>query len=129
MPAWYWQIHLLSLAVCAKRLYTHGMETITRNVGDLTRTERQTYETLLGHELRTGQKVIIQLMDVNAGEQEAKVSVDQAPADAAAKNDASQAKLPDWCAVFEGLSDQEVGEVEKSILSRCTSTRNVNLDF
>lgn len=121
----------LSVAVPGKQLYTGDMESITRNVGDLTQTERQVYETLLGHELRTGQKVVIQVMNVTAGDQEAveKVSVDQTPADAEIERNGIQVALPDWCAVFEGLSDPEIDEVEKSILSRCTSTRNIDLDF
>jgi hypothetical protein len=31
--------------------------------------------------------------------------------------------LPDWCRVYEGLSDQEIAEVENDVLDRAVLTR------
>lgn len=113
--------------------YTWSMESITRIVGDLTQSERQVYETVLGHELRAGQTVLVQLIDVDTADngQEAKpvVSVDRTSTEAPGQDNGDPLQLPEWCDVFRGLSDEEVDAVEQSILSRCQSTRNVDRDL
>jgi len=106
--------------------YTRSMESISRNVGDLTTTERQVYETVLGHQLHAGQRVIVQLIDVDASDTKAQ------PTASSQENGAQQngdAKLPDWCDVYRGLSDKEIEEVEESILARSPASRNIDIEF
>ena len=79
------------------------METIVRNVSDLQKNERSAAEQLVGHSVRENQQLIIQLADIEFG---------PAPSGAVA----SEGKLPDWCNVYEGLTDAEIDEIEKSIV-------------
>jgi len=102
------------------------MESISRNVGDLTSTERQVYETVLGHQLHAGQQVIVQLIDIDASE--AKAQSTTSPQENGAQQN-GDAKLPDWCDVYRGLSDKEVEEVEESILARSPASRNIDIEF
>jgi len=121
------------LPLVGKIAYTWSMESITRNVGELSQSERQVYEAVLGHELRAGQRIIVQLIDVDTADngKEAKpvVLIDNQSAGAPGQDNGDPLQLPDWCAVFRGLSDEEVDAVEGSILSRCQSTRNDDLDL
>lgn len=106
--------------------YTRGMESISRNVGDLTTAELQVYETVLGHQLHAGQQIIVQLIDVDASDAKAQ------PTASSQENGAPQngdAKLPDWCDVYCGLSDKEIEEVEESILARSPASRNIDIEF
>ncbi len=102
------------------------MESISRNVGDLTATERQVYETVLGHQLHAGQQVIVQLIDVDASDAKAQPTASPQENGAQQKGDA---KLPEWCAVYRGLSDEEVDAVEESVLARSCDSRNLDVDF
>jgi len=106
--------------------YTSGMESISRNVDDLTIAERQVYETALGHQLHAGQKIIVQLLDVEVSDAQASTQ----PSSFLQENGSPQnghAKLPEWCNVFRGLSDQEVEAVEESILARSPASRNIDI--
>jgi hypothetical protein len=86
------------------------METITRNVSDLKHNERRTYETLLGHSLRENQQIVIQVVTPSESAEE-KVS------------SASTGQLPDWCHVYDGLTDDEIVELEDVILRRADLAR------
>lgn len=79
------------------------METITRNVGDLRANERSAVEQLVGHRLRENQKLVIQVVNIDLGVAEP-VSGTQAH------------ELPPWCNVYEGLTDEQIAEIEKSIV-------------
>jgi len=106
--------------------YTSGMESISRNVSDLTSAERKVYETVLGHQLHAGQKIIVQLIDVDTSD--AQVSTQPSPflqGNGSPQN--GNAKLPEWCNVFRGLSEQEVKDVEVSILARSPASRNIDI--
>jgi len=110
--------------------YTRSMESISRNVGDLTTTERQVYETVLGHQLHAGQQIIVQLIDVDASYADPKAACQ--PSTSPQENGSQQngdAKLPDWCDVYRGLSDKEIEEVEESILARSPTSRNIDVEF
>lgn len=91
------------------------MESISRKVGDLTATERQVYETVLGHQLHAGQRIIVQLIDVDASDAKAKSTVSP---QGIGSQQIGNAQLPEWCDVYRGLSDEEVEAVEESILAR-----------
>lgn len=84
------------------------METITHNVRDLGANERSAVERLVGHGLRENQQLIIQVVSVEA------VDRPLAPSD-------GSDELPPWCNVYEGLSDDEIAEIEKSIVRNRTS--------
>jgi len=88
------------------------MESIIRNVSDLNAEERRLYEGVLGQKLRENQQVILQVITLRdapeTGESEA----------------APQAGLPAWCDVFQGLSDEQISDVEAVILDRADFTRS-----
>jgi hypothetical protein len=87
-------------------VYTEGaMETIIRAVRDLDSAERSMIEQLVGHALRENQQLVIQVLTV------------ELPPPAAG------AALPDWCNVFEGLSDEQVADLEQVILQRADLSR------
>ena len=75
------------------------METVTRNVRDLGENERSAAERLVGHGLRENQQLIIQVVSVDLGA--------QAPA-----GDDTGDELPSWCNVYEGLSDEQIADLE-----------------
>ena len=106
--------------------YTRSMESISRNVGDLTTTERQVYETVLGHQLHAGQRIIVQLIDVDASDAKAQPTTSSQEN---GKHQHGDATLPDWCDVYRGLSDVEVAAVEESILARSPGSRNIDIEF
>jgi hypothetical protein len=47
------------------------MESIVRNVQDIASDERRVYESLLGHELQTGQQVVIRVLNLDVEPAEA----------------------------------------------------------
>ena len=79
------------------------METIVRNVRDLQENERSAAEQLVGHAVRENQQLIIQVADIE---------LDPAPSGAVT----IEGKLPDWCNVYEGLTDAEIDKIEESIV-------------
>lgn len=88
------------------------MESIIRNVRDIDSRERQALEHVLGQPLKDDQRVVIQ--------------VETVPAPGFVQQDnggMSPTKLPAWCNVYEGLTDEEIAEVEKIALSRADMTR------
>ena len=89
------------------------MDTIIRNVQDIDTADRSALEHLLGQKLRERQQVVIQL-----------VSLDVAAPVEGEEVSALVTALPEWCHVFEGLSDQELQELDQVILSRADLTRS-----
>ena len=87
------------------------MEIITRQVGELRDNERSAAELLLGHRLRGNERLILQVLDL-----------DVAPP--AGQDSRPAQTLPDWCNVYEGLTDEEVERIDQSI-ARCNLTRAV----
>jgi hypothetical protein len=86
------------------------MESVIRNVRDIDSRERQALEHVLGRQLRENQQVIIQV-----------VTVPTAVADNPAPKGSE--KLPAWCNVYDGLSDEEIAEVESVALRRSGFSR------
>lgn len=92
------------------------MESITRNVGDISSDELRLYETVLGEKLKENQQVIIQVISLS----------DQQPALEAPpekQGDQAAASFPDWCNIYEGLSDEETSDIETVVLDRSGWTR------
>ncbi len=77
------------------------METITRHVGDMQANERSAAELLLGHSLRGHEQLILQVVNVDIAEQTNEFR--------------SAQSLPDWCNIYNGLTDEEVDNIDKSI--------------
>ncbi|MCI0680788.1 MAG: hypothetical protein L0Y71_01680 [Gemmataceae bacterium] len=84
------------------------METIVRHVRDMNTTQRSALEQLVGHNLRENQQLVIQVMTLSG------------PAEQRAGPDAT---LPDWCNVYEGLTDEQIAGVERVALQRADLAR------
>ena len=89
------------------------MDTIKRNVRDLDSDERRLYEQTIGHKLAENQQIIIQVISVDTGPEPPDNGTGRLPA----------GTLPAWCNVFEGLSDEEIADVERVALQRSDMTR------
>ena len=83
------------------------MENIVWNVNELGSADRQTLEHLLGQPLAENQQLVIRV-----------VTLGQPQSSSEENATAAGATLPDWCRVYEGLSDQQIAEVEKIALER-----------
>ena len=88
------------------------MEKITRQFQQLSSDEKRVYESVLGHELQENQQIILQVITVGGAEEEPKTS------------DQATGTLPQWCNVYEGLSDEEIAEIETVILDRSHWSRS-----
>ena len=86
------------------------MESITRNVADINSTDRQALEHVVGRQLRENQQVVIHIVNMDV---ERPKGNGTPPA----------GKLPEWCNVYEGLSDDEVAELEQVVLTRADLSR------
>lgn len=86
------------------------MEKIVRNVSDLPANDRSAAEQLVGHELTPDQQLVIVVQYQNGN---VVISDSSNPA----------SKLPEWCNVYKGMSDQEVGDLERVILTRADLSR------
>ena len=91
--------------------YSGDMDTIIRNVHDIDLQDRSALEHMLGRKLREQQQVIIHLASVDTAEP------------MHAESSVTTATLPEWCHVFEGLSDRELAELDQVILDRADLTR------
>lgn len=86
------------------------METIIRNVRDLRDDDRSAAEHLVGHSLRENQRLVIQVASVD-------LTADHP------SNGNRTGQLPAWCNVYDGLSDEEIADLETTILTRADLTR------
>jgi hypothetical protein len=87
------------------------MVSITRNVSDMAAGDLQALEHLIGAPLRPSQQVIVQVVEKGP-------SVNDVPPAA------GEPKLPDWCNVYEGLSDEEIDQLEQGF-QRLDLTRDL----
>ncbi len=85
------------------------METVIRNVGDLSESGRSAAESLVGHTLGHDQQLVIQIIDAAVRPAEEDTAIDQ--------------KLPAWCDVYAGLSDEQIAALEQAISRRLDLTR------
>jgi hypothetical protein len=83
------------------------MESITRQVCELKPDERRVYEAALGKQLHENQQIILQVITLI--EPLDVPDVDQST---------SATHRPAWCNVYDGLTDQEIADVESSALHR-----------
>jgi len=89
------------------------MENIVRDVRDIDNTDRCALEHVVGKALRDNQRLVIQI-----------VSLDLTEPPPAESSPAGAGKLPAWCNVYEGLTDAEIDELEKTVLTRADLTRS-----
>ena len=89
-----------------------GMETITRQVGELRAHERSAAELLLGHRLRGNERLILQVLDLDVVQPTAQ---DSRPAQT----------LEEWTHVFDGLSDEEIDTIDVIAKTRANLTRDL----
>src|SRR5205085_1531860 len=81
------------------------MKNIIRDVRDIDDGDRQAIEHVVGQSLRDDQRLVIQI-----------VSFDSSDEKPGGKQTMPAGRLPEWCNVYEGLSDTEIAELEKSIV-------------
>ena len=74
-----------------------------RKVSDFQPGEKQVLERALGQPLRNEQQLRIEILPVSKSEKTAT---------------ASEPSLPEWCDVYQGLTDEEISALEASILDR-----------
>ena len=89
------------------------METIIRNICDLGEADRSALERVIGHELRETQRVILNIVDV-----ETRKSVP------GSHDGMEPGGVPDWWKIYDGLSDQEIDELDQAIRQRADLTRH-----
>jgi hypothetical protein len=87
------------------------MGRITRNVRDLKDNERQVYEAALGEKLCENQQIVLEVVPAAPN-----VTPEAGAGSSEARQPASQ--LPEWCNVYDGLSQDEIAELENVILDR-----------
>ncbi len=85
------------------------METVTCNVRDLPQSDRSALERVVGHPLRESEQVVIQVMSPPTAETAAVPPV--------------SGELPDWCNIYQGLSDLQIDELDQAI-TRSDSSRD-----
>lgn len=85
------------------------MEAIIRHVRDLGMNDRSMIERIVGQPLHENERLVIQVVANDAGTQQAVPNLSES--------------LPEWCNVFEGLSDERVAELESVILKRANLSR------
>jgi hypothetical protein len=90
------------------------VKTIIRNAADLNRDDRTLLERLLGEQLHDDQQLVIGVVDRQCRRQ---------PPDETNISTAEVPTLPDWCNVYEGLSDEEIADLEHIILQRADLSR------
>ena len=89
------------------------MEAVVRNVRDLDQTDRSALERVVGCQLRETQQVIVKVVNLDLGATALETADRKGAAD-----------VPDWWRIYEGLSDEEVDELDQAIRQRADLTRH-----
>jgi hypothetical protein len=90
------------------------MESTVRNVREIASDERRVYETVLGQRLTENQQVVLQVIDLGESSTEEGAEESNVP---------PAGPLPEWCRVYEGLTEQQIAEIEHVVLTRSDMTR------
>ena len=86
------------------------MEKVTRNVAEIDTADRRALEHVIGTHLTERQQVIISVIEV---------AIPQTAAPREAQT------LADWTHVYDGLSDEEIEDIDKIAKTRANLTRNL----
>jgi hypothetical protein len=89
------------------------MESIIRDVTSLDDTHRRALEDVIGRELQSSQRLIISVLDA------------EVPPAAAAKGPRPPQSLADWANVYEGLSDDQIDQIDQIATTRATLSRHL----
>jgi hypothetical protein len=92
------------------------METVIHQVGSLGDVERSAAEQLVGHPLSENQRLVIHVVNVEPGSYDFP--------DGIFPGGIADQKLPEWCDVYAGMSDEEVAALDAAISQRLDLTRN-----
>lgn len=104
------------LPALASSVYDCGMQSILRDVRDIEAEDRRSLEQILGCPLNDNQRILIQVLDRTEAPQTGHAEDLGEP----------PAQLPDWCRVYEGLSDDEIAEIESIVLKRADLSRSLD---
>jgi len=87
------------------------METVIRNVSDIGSADRRSLEHVIGRQLADDQRLLIRVIgpDVSLRAPTSATSADR--------------PLPEWCNVYQGLTDEAITSLEKVVLTRADLTR------
>ena len=88
-----------------------AMDAVIRKVRDIEENDRHVLENVLGRTLDENQQIVIHV-----------VTLEGNPAPMA-RDVPDSDELPDWCNVYEGLTAEEVADLESVILERADLTR------
>jgi len=86
------------------------MESIICSVKDIATADRRALEHVVGQQLADHHQLVIQIVNSDVP------STQVAP-------EPRTISLPDWCKVYDGLSDEEVSALEDIVLTRADLTR------
>lgn len=87
------------------------METVIRNVKDIATVDRRALEHVIGRQLADDQRLLIRVVSVE---------VPQHAPTAAAQ---AAGPLPEWCNVYQGLTDEAITALEETVLTRADLSR------
>jgi len=85
------------------------METVVHRISDLAGGQRSAAEQLVGHPLHEDQQLVIQVVNLARN----KIEIPK---------ENEEGMLPDWCNVYEGLTDDEIDSLDRAI-TRLNLTR------
>jgi hypothetical protein len=88
------------------------MVEVIRNVNEIDSTDREAIEHLLGRSLQENQQVMIRV-----------ITTGTAPSKAEKPVSSEAVVLPAWCNVYEGLSEGEIADLERIVLTRADLSR------
>ncbi len=91
------------------------METVIRNVDEIDAHDREALEHVLGHALRENQQVVVRVVNLSGQPEPVTVPVPHRAN--------GSPELPEWCNVYDGLWDDEIADMEKTILQRADLSR------
>jgi hypothetical protein len=92
-------------------VYNRSMESVMCSVKDIETADRQALEHVLGRPLGDDQQLVIQVVRGDASKTHAAAA-------------SPPVMLPDWCNVYEGLSDEQLAALEAVVLTRADLTRD-----
>jgi hypothetical protein len=94
------------------------MESFIRNISEIDRRDRRLLERVLGFALSEHQQLVIQIVNLD-------VQMELDPSHESQKG-SDNPILPEWCDVYQGLSDTDREDLEQTILQRVSLTRSID---